>query len=178
MDSMIKPLLIGIGLLFIGDSYRKVTNLPPALSFIIGIIIILSVFLNRIWGRKKVTEKNKIFEAINKENLLVWGRMWGGMYEYINRIILYALPPTSVKRYSLYFELDIFTPEGEKQYESTAWGGWDNPHFPVEDIDRFKTVYNTPPTNSDYINEWEFTVDKPLGVHNLPSFEVYRKNKT
>jgi len=166
-----------IGTFFFGDFITKtIPFFPLWASFVLAILCFgIAIYLHL--SRKDGYSEGTVFGEINKENLSNWCKIWGSLYDYINRIVLYSLPPYTEQKYLLYFELDVFTQNGRKQYESYDWGGWSNPHFPLEeeDVEKFKSVYRTTPQNEEFINAWEFSTEKPLGVNELKSMELYKK---
>ena len=144
------------------------------LFLVVGILLVICP-IPFIIKKKVQSVSENYFKEIDFVTLNSWCDVWGRLYDYINRIVLFRLSPETGQKYLLYFELDIFTDKGREQYESTDWGGWNTTHFPLTDIERFKEVLKSTPPDDGYINEWRFTVDRPLKSSILASRKMYKR---
>lgn len=158
-----------------------------SVATILGGIAAIWYFWDEItswWQRRRhtdVPEPTNLLNELSPNELKKWCDGWGKIYDHLNRIVLYIYPPQSDIRYILYFEFDIFSKEGQKQSELFNQGLWDHEHFPINDVGRFKSVYNKNPSTPDYINEWHFTSNargaNKATPRNIPSIEIYKKEK-
>jgi hypothetical protein len=147
----------------------------------IGVVGMISVLIRAAFRRVTVNGKSDLNE-LSLNELKKWCNAWGKIYDHLNRIVLYVYPPQSQIRYALYFEFDVFTKAGQKQSEVFNQGAWYHEHFPIDDVEEFKSVYNKKPNRSDYINEWDIISNardaNKEAPRSLPPIEIYRKEKS
>lgn len=177
--------IVGIIVIIISQKY-DMSSLTIILAILVGLYVLVFIgyqINKRTIGKEKDASgvSDYTFNELNKEALAKWCNVWGKIYDHLNRIALYIYPPQSEIRYALYFEFDVFTKEGRKQSEAFNQGTWNQEHFPIDDAEKFKSVYNEKPKDSTYITEWNFfsnarnaNKDTPKGV---PSIEIYKKQK-
>lgn len=183
LRAVLLALIGGITVIIISQK-NDMSRLTIILAILVSLYLLAVIayqFNRRTIEKEKVASEvsDDSFSELNQKVLEKWGNGWGKRYDYLNRIILYIQPPQSKPRYELYFEFDILTKEGEKQSEVFNKETWDHEHFPIDDFEEFKSVYNEKPKDSTYINEWyvftnakEADNETPKGV---PSIEIYRK---
>ena len=179
----------GFGFVCVSIGLPYILPFPARMSFWIGVVLILSPIVILLYSKRVRTKakdkteslyESSILHEINQKILAEWCSGWGKIYDHLNRIVLFEYPPQSEVRYLLYFEFDVFTKEGQRQSESFTQGMWDCEHFPIDELDRFRSVYKKHPNTLDFIKEWSFTGNIKGGNAEMqkgfPSIEIYRKN--